>query len=117
VEVLVSLAILGAGTVLIMQAFVRGAYALSSAQKRLQAYTFSAAKMADLEMARRHGEEPKPSGRFRTGQERFTWSVERALAFGDPELEFMTLTVAWKQGRHGYSTVLGSIARVPGEEP
>jgi len=117
VEVLVSVAILGAGTVLIMQAFVRGTYAITAAQKRLQAYTFSAAKMADLEMARRQGEDPKSSGAFRMGRDQFSWSVQRALAFGDPELELATLTVAWRQGRHEYSTTLDAVARIPIEEP
>ena len=46
IEVLLSLAILGIGEVVILQALARGAHAMAAAERRSAAYAFAAAQLA-----------------------------------------------------------------------
>ena len=112
IEILVSVTILATAVVLIMQAFVRGAYMVSVATHRLNAYAFSSAKMADLELSVRQGFVPEPRGRFRMGQDQYEWHVEIVPSIEDPELETLTLTVGWRQGPHAYETSVSTLKRV-----
>ena len=115
IEILVSVAILASAIVLIMQAFARGAYALSLSRNRLRAYTFAAAKMADLELGVRQGIPPKPDGQFRIGQDRFHWQVSAAPIPDEPALALVTLTVGWTQGRREYTSQTSLVTRIPEE--
>ena len=115
IEVLVSIAILASAVVLILQAFVRGAYVMALAKNRLRAYTFASAKMADVELALQHGREPDPDGRFSAGREQFRWRLDRAPA-DDPQLERVTLTVSWRQGRRAYESHTATLRRLT-EQP
>ena len=115
IEVLVSVAILAAGAVLILQALATGAYTLNVARNRTQAYTFARSKMADLEMALRQGEELKTRGRFRMGREQYRWTLHSS-ATEDPEFELITLTVAWRQGQHDHESQFSTVRRIEPEE-
>jgi hypothetical protein len=115
VEILVSVAILAAAVVLIMQALLRGAYASTLAEQRFHAYAFSVGKLADLEMALHTGQTLAPHGRFRMGNDQFTWQLETAPLPEDAQLELMTLTVGWGTGRQERSTQMGLLRRVPEE--
>ena len=115
VEILVAVAILATGGVLILQALARGAYALNVAENRRWAYVFSQAKMADLDMSLKQGLEPKTHGEFRMGREQFRWDVD-TFATDEPELQLVTLTVAWRQGRHDYASQFSTLVRVEVEE-
>ena len=117
IEVLVSIAILASASVLVMQAFVRGAYVLALARNRLGAYTFASAKMADLELGFARGVAPKPSGQFQIGRDQFQWRVEAAPASQDPELELVTLTVDWHQGSRAYASRVSMLRRLPEVPP
>ena len=116
IEILVSVAILAAGAVLIMQALLRGAYALTFAEQRFHAYTFSVGKLADVETALRTGQSLTPHGRFRMGNDQFTWQLEASPLPEDPQLELVTLTVGWGAGRQERSTRIGLLRRVPEED-
>ena len=96
VEILVSVAILAAGTVLVLQALGRGAYLLTVARQRSNAYAFSAAKMADLELSLRQGGEPQTKGRFGQGRDQFVWQADVSPARESPNLALVMLTVSWR---------------------
>jgi prepilin-type N-terminal cleavage/methylation domain-containing protein len=115
VELLISIAILAMGSVLLTQALARGAHALVLAHHRATAHSFAAAKMADLELGLRYGAEIKPSGQFGAGRNRFTWQVERTAA-DLPDLELVTLTVGWKQGRHDHYARFSAVHKIPDAE-
>jgi prepilin-type N-terminal cleavage/methylation domain-containing protein len=116
IEILVSVAILAAGAVLIMQALLRGAYALTFAEQRFHAYTFSVGKLADVETALHTGQSLTPHGRFRMGKDQFTWQLDASPLPEDPQLELVTLTVGWGAGRQERSTRIGLLRRVPEED-
>ena len=111
-EVLISVAILSVGAVLILQALARGAYTLTLAKHRATAYAFAAAKLADLELAASQGVEPQMSGEFGPARERFTWQLE-AAPLDEPELQRVTLTVSWRQGRHRHDSSFTTVQRAP----
>ena len=113
VELLVSVAILAATSVLIAQALIRGAYMITTAVNRLQAYEFASAKMADLELVLSRDGVPETEGQFRVGRDRFSWRVARNPSEDEPALELITLTVSWRQGPHDYETHLSHLRRVP----
>ena len=115
IEILISIAILAGGSVMVMQALARGAYALSVATNRMRVYEFSRAKMADLDITLERNREPKPRGRFRMGRESFNWSVVM-LPTSDPELQQVTLTVTWDQGRQTYASEFSTVTRIEDEE-
>lgn len=115
VEILISVAILSAGTVVVMQALAQGAYVLKVATNRMWAYTFSKSKMADLEMSLKQGLELKTRGTFRMGHEQFRWEIDTS-PMEEPALELVTLTVAWRQGAHDYASRFSTVARVLEEE-
>lgn len=117
VEVLISVAILAIGAVLIMQALARGAFAQALAQHRATAYAFAAAKLADLEMIAAAGAIPASSGRFWAGQDAFEWQVGAAPLDDAPELQLLTLTVSWRQGRHRYESSYSVVQRAPEPPP
>lgn len=99
-----------------MQALAQGAAALASARHRSTAYTFAAAKLADLEMAERQRLEPRLSGRFGSGRDTFGWRLDMAPEVEQPRLELVTLTVDWRQGQHAYASQFSTVRRAP-EEP
>jgi hypothetical protein len=115
IEILVSVAILAASVVLIMQALLRGTYVLTLAEQRFHAYAFSVGKLADVETALHTGQSLTPNGRFRIGKDQFTWQLEAATLPEDSQLELMTLTVEWGAGRQERSTQVGLLRRVPQE--
>ena len=117
VEVLISIAILAVGAVLIMQALVRGAYALTVASNRSTVYSFAAAKLTDLELSTRQGVAQKSSGRFGSGAGQFEWQVDASPLDDEPQLSLVTLTVAWRQGRHRYESHFSTVQRLPPEAP
>ena len=117
IELLVSVTILASAIVLIMQALARSTYTLSLATSRLNANTFSRAKMAELELNFAQGIAPTPYGRVRMGREAFTWHVDSAPSPDDPQLELVTLTVEWQQGRRPYASQVSLLARLPQEQP
>ena len=113
IEILISVVILATASVLIMQALVRGAYALEVAHRRTQAYTFSSVKMADLEMSLQRGQEPKTHGEFRMDHTPFEWDVQMMPLADEPQLQLVTLTVGWRQGRNDYSSQVSTVAKMP----
>jgi len=115
VEILVSVAILAAAVVLIMQALLRGAYALTLAEQRFHAYAFSVGKLADVETALDTGQSLTPHGRFRMGKDQFTWQLEAVPLPEGPQLELVTLSVGWGTGRQERSTHVGLLRHVPEE--
>jgi prepilin-type N-terminal cleavage/methylation domain-containing protein len=117
IEVLVSVAILAAGAVVVMQALARGAHALATARHRATAYAFSAAKLADLQQQLDQGALEKTSGRFGTGAARFDWHVDAAPLADAEDLELVTLTVAWRQGRHDDAQHFSLVHRLPEARP
>lgn len=118
IEILISVAILASASVLIMQALLRGAYMLESAKRRTTAYAFAAAKLADVELALLSGEELKTGGQFWAGREAFRWAVAMEPAPDEPDdLQLVTLTVNWRQGRHPYRETYSTIVPIPKEEP
>ncbi|MBI4343451.1 MAG: prepilin-type N-terminal cleavage/methylation domain-containing protein [Candidatus Omnitrophica bacterium] len=117
VEILVSVAILAGGTVLVLQALARGAQALSIARNRSVVYAFSAAKMADLELAAHEGGASQREGSFTQGRERFRWRVEHAPVEASPLLERLSLTVAWRQGARDYAVDTSTLVPRPTAQP
>ena len=117
VEVLISVAILAVGSVLIMQALARGAYALAVAAQRSTAYSFAAAKLADLELSARQGIVPNSAGRFGTGARQCEWRVDASPLDDEPQLALLTLTVGWRQGRYQYESRFSTVQRLPPEAP
>ena len=113
VEILLSVAILSCGVVLVMQALVRGAYALARAEHQLQAYTFARAKMADIDMAVKQGIEPKIKGEFRMGSMPYQWRLETSVLEDEPTLQLMTLWVGWRQGGYDYASTVSAVTRLP----
>ena len=113
VEVLISIAILASASVLVLQALMRGAYAVALAQNKLRAYAFASAKMADLEISVTRGVVPKTDGTFGFGHDRFSWHVDTAIDPGAPQLELVTLTVEFFQGLHPYESQIGGLMRRP----
>ena len=100
-----------------MQALARGAYALTVASNRSTVYSFAAAKLTDLELSTRQGVAPKSSGRFGSGAGQFEWQVEASPLDDEPQLALVTLTVAWRQGRHRYESHFSTVQRLPPEAP
>ena len=117
IEILVSVIILSTAVVFLMQALARSSFALALATKRLNAYAFSAATMADLELAARQGAIPARTGQFRSGPDQFGWRVEPVVSSEDPQLELVTLTVEWHQGRHAYESQTSLLHRLAKAEP
>ena len=113
IEILISVAILATATVFILQAFARGAYALALAKNRFNAYAFASAKMADLELGFSKGVIHKPEGQFRIGKDEFQWRVEASPVVEDSQLELVTLTVGWQQGRNEYESRVSLLRRLP----
>ena len=116
VEILISVAILATGAVLILQALARGAQALSLARSRAVAYAFASAKMADVELATAQGKDVTPEGQFRAGHESFHWHLEAVPTADEPELQLVTLTVGWRQGRDAYTTNVSTMTPLPKKE-
>jgi prepilin-type N-terminal cleavage/methylation domain-containing protein len=116
VEILISVAILASASVLILQAFARGAYTLAAADRRFQAHSFAASKMADVELSLQQGLLPTPAGEFQKGRETFRWRVETAPSAEDPDFEHVTLIVEWSQGRQPYETQVSLLRRLPESE-
>ena len=109
IEILISVIILASASVLMMQALAKGAYTLTVAKNRISAYAFAASKMADLELALEQGAELDPRGQFRIGRDAFQWRVEQAPFDEGPNLERVTLTVEWHQGRHDYASQVNTL--------
>ena len=112
IEILLSVAILAAGIVVIMQALARGAYALTFAENQLRAYTFARSKLVDLDMSFRRGVEPVDHGEFRIGHEQFRWGL-MAAPLEEPRLQVVTLTVAWRQGQREEAARFNLVAPAP----
>ena len=104
VEVLLSVVILASATVLILQALARGAVGLAIAANRSRAYAFASTKLADVELSFAQGLNPAPKGNFRMGDTPFHWELAMSQAIEDPELQVVTLTVDWNQGRGEYAS-------------
>ncbi|MBI4342931.1 MAG: prepilin-type N-terminal cleavage/methylation domain-containing protein [Candidatus Omnitrophica bacterium] len=118
VEVLLSIAILSAGAVLVMQALARGAFALNAAEARTTVYTFAAAKLADLEIGFGQGLIPKTSGEFKADGQPIRWRLETSPVAEEPELELVTLAVSWPQGRQRQEERFTMVRRInPEEQP
>lgn len=115
VEILISVSILAFALVLILQSLGRGAYALALASNRLRAYEFAAAKLGELELAWRRGEEPKAAGSFGMGGTPFEWSLEEQ-PLDDPMMALSTLTIRWSQGRHEQASHAEAVHRAPPPE-
>ena len=115
IEILVSVAILAGALALILQGLVRGAYALSVAKHRLQAYAFSTAKMAEVELLARTGEAPTTEGSFRAGRDNFAWQLQAAPISDSDRLELVTLIVNWRQGQRPYDVRTSLLRRLPVE--
>ena len=113
VEVLISVAILASASVFVLQALMRGAYAVALVRNKLRAYAFASAKMADLELSAAQGTPPKKAGSFSFGHDRFQWRVDASVDPATPQLELLTLTVGWHQGRHPYESQVSAILRLP----
>jgi len=112
VEILISVAILASAIVLILQALVRGAYALTVAEHRFKAYTFAVAKLADLE-AQPVIDPGKTAGEFTMGRSRFEWAVAVREDPQNATLDLVTLTVGWQQGPKSYATDISFLKPVP----
>lgn len=117
IEVMVSVAILASASVLILQALARGAHTLALAKNRLRAYTFASAKLPDVELSLAQGNPPTTAGEFRAGHDQFEWRVDTLADPDTPELQQITLTVAWRQGPTPYETRVGTLRYIPPEEP
>lgn len=114
VEVLISVALLAAGSVLVLQALAKGAHVLASARCRAAAHAFASAKLADIELAARQGALPaKTSGTFRQSGAEFDWAIQAAPTGDTPFLETVTLTVGWRQGPHRYEQRVTTVKRAP----
>ncbi len=117
VEILISVALLASASVLIMQALARGAYVSTLAHSRMRAYTFAAAKMADVDLSFAQGIEPDPEGQFRVGRQQFQWHLQASPLPDEPTLEEVTLTVDWRQGKHPYESHVSVLRRLPKAQP
>ena len=115
VEVLISIAILAAGSVLIMQALARGASTLALAQRRMTAYSFAASKLADLQLAAAEGKTVRTAGQFGADKDRFEWHLDTS-PLEVPSLQAMTLTVEWRQGGRRYESSFSAVQPVPPED-
>lgn len=117
IEVLLSIAILSVGTVFVMQALLRGAYALAVADARTTVYAFASAKLSDLETGSAQGLAPKTSGKFTADGYPISWRLETSPLADEPELELATLTVSWMQGGQWHDTHFNTVRRLnPGEQ-
>ena len=112
VEILVSVVILASAMVLIMQAFARGAQALSLARNRLRAYGFAMEKMADLELDFVQQITPRLNGQFYRGHDLFHWRVEATAVADEPQLQWISLIVSWPQNQSVYESRVGLVIRV-----
>ena len=113
VEILISVAILASASVFVLQALMRGAYAVALAGNKLRAYEFISAKMADLEISVAQGVRPRKDGEFAFGRDRFHWHVDTAVDPAAPPAEMVTLTIGWSQGRHPYESRITTLLRLP----
>ena len=111
VEILVSVVILASAMVLIMQAFARGAQALSLARNRLRAYSFAMEKMADLELDFVQQIAPRLNGQFHRGHDLFHWRVEATAVADEPQLQWISLIVSWPQNQSVYESRVGLVIR------
>ena len=114
VEVLIAITILAAGAPLLLQALAKGAQVLASARYRAAAHAFTAAKLADIELAAREGALPsKTAGAFLQAGQRYEWAIHAEPVAEDPALQTVTLTVGWRQGPHQYESSVTTVQRAP----
>lgn len=120
VEVLVSVLILSAGSIAVMQALGQASAGLTSAERRREALFISSSKMAEAELALRLGFEleEKNGGTVRLGEQSMVWNLSAVPDESRPRVKTLELSVEWNDGgrtrRHGLSTVLRR-AKLPGE--
>ena len=95
-----SVAILAAGSVVLLGALGNVSHVVDVAEQRSAAYLFSVSKMAELELALQEGEtfESYGGGTSSIGPHRMSWSVVGSAASDDPSLKRVTLTVASRAG-------------------
>ena len=91
-----SVAILAAGAVVLLGALGNISHAVDVAEQRSAAYLFSVSKMAELELALQEGEtfESHDGSTSSIGPHRVWWSVTGSAVSDDPQLKWVTLTVA-----------------------
>ena len=114
-EVLISIAILAASAVILMQALARGASTLALTQRRMTAYSFAASKLADLQLAAAEGKTVRTAGAFGADKDRFEWHLD-ATPLDVPSLQTVTLTVEWGQGGRRYESSFSAVQPVPPDD-
>jgi type II secretory pathway pseudopilin PulG len=119
IELLVSVVILSAGSVLAMQALMRVAHAQMVAEYRANAHLLAAAKMAEVELAFLDGHAPNrpDEGSIRLGDQAFEWYLSAMPAPDESGLWSVTLDVGWQHGTHAFERRLATWLRTPDPTP
>jgi len=115
IEVLVSVVILAAGAVVVMQALAKVAQAQAIAEDRAQAYLMASTKMVEAELATAGGQSvpEHDSGHLQLNQQPFDWTISADASADDPQVQAVTVAVGWNRGTDRYTQQLKTLVRVP----
>ena len=116
IEILVTVTLLAAGGVWVLQAFARSWEASTVAQQRGTAYLLALTKMSEIELRLR--EEPPVEVLTREGDVRqlpqtYHWAWQATPMADQPPTFAVDLTVGWQQGRVPYEERLSTIVINP----
>ena len=120
IEVLVSLVILSAGAVTILQAMMRISHAQILTTYQSKAYLFALSKLGDVEMAFRQGGDVKEhdDGTVRVGECAFQWELAAIPLVEEPLVRAVSLAVRWRAGaqdfQRRFETQLRQMPPAPG---
>jgi hypothetical protein len=110
--VLVTVMLLAAGSVWVLQAFARSWEASTIAQQRATAYLFALGKMGEIELRLREELPTEPlsrEGSFRQAPQTYTWTWQATPVAVKPPAFAVDLVVAWRQGRLAYDERLSAV--------
>lgn len=108
--------LLAAGGVWVLQAFARSWEASAVAQQRGTAYLLALSKMSEIELRLREEPPVEPltrAGDVRQPPQTYHWSWEATPVADEPPTFAVDLTVAWQQGRLGYEERISAILTNP----
>ena len=111
--------ILSVGSVIVLQALAKAAYAQTVTDHQTDAYLFALSKMADLELLAREGQAlpEQDDGSFKADGQTFAWMIATAPAFDDPLIRSVTLSISWKVGKFSQERRLETWLRLPAVTP
>ena len=118
IEVLVSVVILSAGAIVLMQSLAQSAHAQAIAEAHIQAYVLAASKLGELELEAARGESlpERQEGIVRVGQQTFNWSATATALEASP-VQAVSLLVSWKEGARDYTLRLDTAIRASKPAP